>query len=83
MYRVTANELKTVLKVNAQAGQNGAVKKTSVESTAQDYDFREIKRSKRLFSTDTSQTAKKSTKPVPTPAALKSKTIAISLTYQN
>jgi hypothetical protein len=34
MYTVTLNELKAVLKVNAQAGQSCAVNKTSVESTA-------------------------------------------------
>jgi hypothetical protein len=36
MYAVTLNELKAipnVLKVSAQAGQGGAVNKTSVEST--------------------------------------------------
>jgi hypothetical protein len=42
---VTLNELKVVLKMNAQAGQGGAVSKTSVESTAQDDDFREVKKS--------------------------------------
>jgi hypothetical protein len=35
-YMVTLNELKAVLKVSAQAGQSGAVNKTSVESKAQD-----------------------------------------------
>jgi hypothetical protein len=31
MYTVTLNELKAVMKVSAQAGQNGGVNKTSVE----------------------------------------------------
>jgi hypothetical protein len=39
MYAVTLSEQKAVLKVSAQAGQSGAVNKTSVESTAQDDDF--------------------------------------------
>jgi hypothetical protein len=43
MYTVTLNELKAVLKVNAQAGQNGAVKEPSMESVAQDNDFREVR----------------------------------------
>jgi hypothetical protein len=43
MYRVTLNELKTILKVSAQAGQKCALNKTSVESTAQDNDFQEVK----------------------------------------
>jgi hypothetical protein len=34
MYAVTLNELKAILKVNAQAGQGVAVNKTSVESMA-------------------------------------------------
>jgi hypothetical protein len=45
--------------------------KTLVESTAQDDDFHEIKRRKRHLSNNTSQTAKKSIKPVPTFAAVK------------
>jgi phosphatidate phosphatase PAH1 len=61
MYTVTMNELKAVLKVSAQAGQSGAVNKTSVKSMVQDDDFREVKRRKRHNSNDTSQTAKKST----------------------
>jgi 2-polyprenyl-6-methoxyphenol hydroxylase-like FAD-dependent oxidoreductase len=40
MYMVTLNELKAILKVSAQAEQNGVVNKTSVESLAQDDDFR-------------------------------------------
>ena len=39
MYTVTLKELQDVLKVNTQTGQNGAVNKTSLESTAQDDDF--------------------------------------------
>jgi hypothetical protein len=42
-----------------------------VESTAQDDDIRAVKRRKRHTSSDTSQTAQKSTKPVPTSAAVK------------
>jgi hypothetical protein len=59
MYAVTLNELKNVLKLSAQAGQSGAVNKTSVESTAQDDDFQEVNRRKRHMSNNTSQTAKK------------------------
>jgi hypothetical protein len=62
MYAVTLNELKAVLKVSAR---------TSVESTAQDDDFQEVKRRRRHISNNTSQTSKKSTKPVPTSAAIK------------
>jgi hypothetical protein len=47
--------LKDVLKMSAEAGQSGAVNKTSVESTAQNDDFQEVTRR-------TSQTAKKSSK---------------------
>jgi uncharacterized protein with ATP-grasp and redox domains len=46
--------------VNAQAGQCGAVTKTSLESATHDDDFQEVKRRKRHISNDTSQTAKKS-----------------------
>jgi sortase (surface protein transpeptidase) len=56
------NELKAAFKVIAQTGQSGAVNKTSVVSTAQDDDFREVTRCKRYISNDTSQTAKKLTK---------------------
>jgi hypothetical protein len=42
MDTVTLNELKAVLKMSAEGGQSGAVK-----STAQDDDFREVKRQKR------------------------------------
>jgi hypothetical protein len=66
MYKVTLN----YMKVSAQAGQSDAVNKPSVESTAQDDDFQEVKRLKKHVSNDTSKTAKKSTKPVPTSASL-------------
>jgi hypothetical protein len=71
MYTVTLNELKAVIKVNAQAGQSGAVCKISVESTAQDDDFQEVKRIERHIPNNTSQTAKNSTKPVPPSSAVK------------
>jgi hypothetical protein len=70
-YTVTLNELKAILKVSAQAGISGAVNKTSVESTAQDDDFQEVKRRKRHIYNDTSQTVKKSTKPVLTYVPIK------------
>jgi hypothetical protein len=71
MYTVKLNELKAVIKVSARAGQNGAVNRISVESTAQDDDFQEVKRSKGHISNDTLKTAKKSTKPVPTSTDVK------------
>jgi hypothetical protein len=49
----------------------GEENKTSVESRAQDDDFQEVKRLKKYISNCTSQTAKKSTKPVRTSAAVK------------
>jgi hypothetical protein len=70
MYTVTLNELKAALKVSGQAGQSSAVNETSVETMAQG-NFQEIKRCKRHISNNTLQTAKKSTKPVPTSAAVK------------
>jgi hypothetical protein len=57
--------------VSAQAGHSGALNTTSVGLTAQDDDLQEVKRSKLHISNDTSQTAKKSTKPVPTSSAVK------------
>jgi hypothetical protein len=78
MYTVTLNELKTVLKVSAQAGQSGGVNKTSVESPAQNDDFREVKRRKRRYSDDTSQRDKKSIISVPKSAAGKLPTKAVS-----
>jgi hypothetical protein len=71
MYAVTLNELKGVLKMSVQEGQSGTVNKTSVESTAQDDDFQDVKRRIRHISNNASQTAKKSTKPVPTSAVVK------------
>jgi hypothetical protein len=71
MYTVTLNELRTLLKVSSQAGQSGAGNKTSVESRVQQDDYRDIKRDKRHVAHGTSQTAKKSTKPVTTSAAAK------------
>jgi hypothetical protein len=70
MYAVTLNELKAILKVSAQAGQSDAVNKTSVKSIALDDDFQEVKRRKRYICNNTSQTAKKSTKSVPTSASV-------------
>jgi hypothetical protein len=77
IYRLTLNELKAILKVSAQAGQSSAVNKTSVESTAQDDDFQQVKRLKRHICNFTSQIAKESTKPVPTspPVNLTPKTV--------
>jgi hypothetical protein len=71
MYVATLNELNTALNLSAQAGLSGAVNETSVESTAQDDDFHEVKRRKRHISNNTSETAKKSTKPDPTSTAVK------------
>jgi dsDNA-specific endonuclease/ATPase MutS2 len=71
MYAVTLNELKAILKVSAQVGQSDAVNKTSVESTTQDDNFQEVRRHKRHISNNTLQTAKNSTKPVQTSAAVK------------
>jgi hypothetical protein len=68
MYTVTLIQLKAV---SAQAKHSDAVNKTSSESTAQDDDFREVKKRKRHNSNDTSQSAKKSTKRVPISAAVK------------
>jgi hypothetical protein len=60
-----------VLKVSPQTGQSGAANKTSLKSTALDADFHEVKTCKRYFSNDTSWTAKKSAKSVPTTIAIK------------
>jgi hypothetical protein len=43
-YIVTLNDLWAVLKESADAGRNGEMNEASVESTAQDDDFREVKR---------------------------------------
>jgi hypothetical protein len=53
MYAVTLNELKAVLKVSAETGQSDAVNKTSVELTAQDGKFQEVKRCKGHISNNT------------------------------
>jgi hypothetical protein len=71
LYMVTFNELKAVRKVTAQAGQSAVVNKTSVELMPHENNFREIKRPKRLTYNDTTETAKKLTKPVPTSTAVK------------
>jgi hypothetical protein len=71
MYTVTPNELKAVLKVSAQEVRSVAVNKTSVEPTAQDDDFQEVKRRKRNIFNNSSQTAKNSTEPVPTSVSVK------------
>jgi hypothetical protein len=76
MCTATQNELKAVMKVSAETGQNFTLKKTSLESTTQD-DFQEIKRPKRLISNSTSQAAKQSTKRVPTSAAVSLPTKAV------
>jgi hypothetical protein len=55
LYTLTLNELKAVLKVSAQAGRNGAVNKTLVESMAQEDNFQKVKRHKRHISNDTSE----------------------------
>jgi hypothetical protein len=63
--------MKAVLKVSAQAGQRGVVNNTKVKPVSQDDDFQEVKRRKKHITNNTSQRAKKSTKPVPTSAAVK------------
>jgi hypothetical protein len=59
-----------VLKVNAQAGQSEAVKKPHWNQWPRMKTSQEVKRCKRHSSNDTSQTARKSTKPVPTSTTL-------------
>jgi hypothetical protein len=78
MYTVTLKELKAVLMVYAQAGQSGAVNKTSVESKAQEDNFQQVKRCKRHISNYNSETAMKSTKLVPISTALKQPPKAVS-----
>jgi hypothetical protein len=58
-----------MMKKSTQEGQNSAVNKTSVESTAQD-DLQEVKRHKRHIYNNASHAAKKSTKPFPTSIAV-------------
>jgi hypothetical protein len=79
MCTVTLNELKAILRVNAQAGQIETVNKTSLESTAQIDDFQEVKRRKRHITNDTSQTTKKSTKSVPICTAVRLPPKAMSI----
>jgi hypothetical protein len=67
MLTVALIELKAV---SAQAKESDAVNQTSLESMAQDDDFREVEKCKRHNYSDTSQSAKKSTKAVPTTAAV-------------
>jgi hypothetical protein len=69
IYTPILDELKAVLKTNAQAEHSGALTKTSLESAAHDDDFQEVDRLKRHISNDTSQTTKKSTVSVPKSAA--------------
>jgi hypothetical protein len=57
--------------VNAQAGQCGAVTKTSLDSADHDDDFQEVKRRKRHICNGTSQTAKKLITSAPKSAASK------------
>jgi hypothetical protein len=71
MYTLTLKELQAVLKVNTQTGQSGAVNKTTLESTAQDDDFQEVKRCERCISSDTSEMTMKSTESVPISTAVK------------
>jgi hypothetical protein len=42
MHAVSLNELKAVPKISVQEGQSDVAYKTSVESSAQDDDFRQI-----------------------------------------
>jgi hypothetical protein len=67
MCTLTLNELKAV---SARAKHSDAIDTTSSELMAQD-DFQEVPKRKRHNSSDTSQSAKKSTKPVPTSASVK------------
>jgi hypothetical protein len=55
IYTATLNELKTILKVSAQAGQSGAVHTNSVESTAQDDNVQEVRDARCVISNDNSQ----------------------------
>jgi hypothetical protein len=57
--------------VSAQEKLSGTKNKTSLEPTAQDDEFQELKRCKRHNSNGKSESAKKSTKTVPTSAAVK------------
>jgi hypothetical protein len=57
--------------VSAQAKHSVTANKTSSEPTAQDEEFRKVKRRKRQNSNGNSQSARKSTKTVSTSAAVK------------
>jgi hypothetical protein len=83
MYTITLKELKAVLNMTAQDEQSGEVNKNSVESTAQDDDFQEVKRRKRHICNCTPRTAYKSTKAVPTSAAVLPKAVLTLRTSQN
>jgi hypothetical protein len=74
MYTATLIELKAV---SVQAKHSGQWTKPH-RNPAQDYDFREVKSRKRHNSNDTLQSAKKSTKTVPTSAAVKLPPKAVS-----
>jgi hypothetical protein len=75
MYMVTLNELKAV---SVQAKHSVTANKTSLEPTAQDEEFWEVKRRKRQNSNGKSQLAKKSTKTFSTSAAVKLPPKAVS-----
>jgi hypothetical protein len=55
-----------ILKLSAQAGQNGVANGTSVDSVAQDDCFQEARKCKRHISDNTPQRTKRLAKPVPT-----------------
>jgi hypothetical protein len=63
--RIYNEVYRIVVKVNTETGQSGAVNKTSLESTAQNDNFQQVKRRKRRISNDASETTMKSTKSVP------------------
>jgi hypothetical protein len=63
--------------MNTQTEHSGAGKKTSLESTAQDDDFQEVKRCKRRLSNDISETTMKSTKSVPISTTVKQTPVAV------
>jgi hypothetical protein len=76
MYMVTLIELSAL---SAQAKYSDSLNNTSSDSTAQDDDFREVKKHKKPNSDDTSQSAMNSTKPVPITAAFKLPPKAVSI----
>jgi hypothetical protein len=75
MHTVTLIELKAV---SAQAKHSNSLNKISSESTAQNDDFREVKKRKWHNSDDTSQSAKNSTKTVPISVTFKLPPKAVS-----